>query len=158
GNGVSFNATAGAMVGGTAAGAANVISGNGTASNSASGIFVNAGSSSILVQGNKIGTNAAGTGAVPNRSNGVAITDSNNNTIGGASAAARNVVSGNGSFGTAANGVSVNGTSTGNSIQGNYIGTDVTGNGALGNAGPGVAVSASGNTVGGSTAGARNII
>jgi hypothetical protein len=61
-----------------------------------------------------MGLNAAGTG-------------SSNNTIGGATAAARNVVSGN-----ASNNVFLNDpTITGNKIQGNYIGTNAAGTAAI---------------------------
>src|SRR5205823_299602 len=49
---------------------------------------------------------------------------------------------------------------TGNLILGNFIGTDVNGSLALGNMGGGVSISggASNNTVGGTAAGARNLI
>lgn len=43
-------------------------------------------------------------------------------------------------------------------ISGNFIGTDATGSVDLGNSGSGVDIMSSGNTVGGTTAGARNII
>src|SRR5262249_17431631 len=48
----------------------------------------------------------------------------------------------------------------GNTLQGNLIGTDVTGTSALGNAGSGVVIqnAAARNLVGGTTAGARNLI
>ena len=54
---------------------------------------------SNLVQGNYIGTDLSGTKAVPNVSDGVEIIDASNNTIGGTTAATRNVISGNGASG-----------------------------------------------------------
>ncbi|HEV3339267.1 MAG TPA: PKD domain-containing protein, partial [Pirellulales bacterium] len=110
--------------------------------------------------GNLIGTNAAGTAALGNGGNGVTISGSVNNPIGGTTSADRNVISGNDQ-----NGVNVNGAAAvGNVIEGNYIGTDVTGtssvpNGLANNFYAGVQINdASGNTVGGTTAGARNVI
>ena len=105
------------------------------------------------VVGNFIGTNVAGTSALGNGIDGVEIF-SNNNTIGGTTAAQRNIISGN-----LDDGINIDGTS-GNVIQGNYIGTDVTGTLALGNQSDGVLFenSASNNTLGGTAASARNVI
>ena len=76
-----------------------------------------------------------------------------NNIIGGSTAEARNVISGNGS-----NGVNIFGfLATGNLVQGNLIGTDVTGTIALGNT-RGIWVSTAANTIGGITATERNVI
>src|SRR5262249_45226714 len=129
------------VVGGTAAGAGNVISGNdGTGL-----LFGGAGTNGTLVQGNKIGTNAAGTAAIPNMVAGVGADNfATNNTIGGTSAAARNIISGNG------DGIRLNSASS-ILVQGNYIGTDVTGAAALPNTGRGIVVYAGGsnNTIGG---------
>jgi hypothetical protein len=100
-----------------------------------------------LIQGNFIGTNAAGSAAIPNGGNGITITNSAGNTIGGTTAAARNVISGN-----AGSGILITGSgSTGNVFQGNFIGTDATGTMALGNASNGVQITsgATGNTIGG---------
>src|SRR5262249_4095015 len=83
-----------------------------------------------VLQGNKIGTNAAGTAAVSNSGNGVTILNAAGNTIGGSSAGAGNVISGNSSYGVAITGSA----STGNALAGNYIGTDGTGTFAVGNA------------------------
>src|SRR5262249_14703513 len=47
--------------------------------------------------------------------------------------------------------------SGGNLVQGNYVGTDVSGTGTLGN-GVGVHVTSPNNTIGGTTAGAGNVI
>jgi hypothetical protein len=140
-------------VGGSAAGAGNVISGN-------AGLGVGAFGSGNLIQGNLIGTTAAGTAALPNRT-GISVGGANN-TVGGTTDAARNVISGNGpiGLGIAAIGVQLFGAgATGNLIEGNYIGTDVTGNAALGNLKGVTAESgAGGNTVGGTATGARNVI
>ena len=52
-----------------------------------------------------------------------------------------------------------NQTSTGNLIEGNYIGVDITGRVAFGNGGDGIAmIDSGGNTVGGTAAGAGNVI
>jgi hypothetical protein len=108
--------TSGLRIGGTSPALRNVISGN------ALGIVIQSGANQ-LVQGNFIGTDATGTNAIPNGT-GVDVR-SNDNLIGGITAAARNVIGANNT------GVSVS-PSTGNRIQGNFIGTDVTGAHALG--------------------------
>ena len=89
GSGVRVEAP-GTFIGGTATGARNVISGNGGA-----GILFN-GSNTVdnLVQGNFIGTKAAGTGTLANQ-HGVRIAGAIDNTIGGTVDAAANIISGN---------------------------------------------------------------
>jgi hypothetical protein len=134
-------------IGGTAAGAGNVISGN------INGIEINAKASSTTIQGNFIGTDSTGTAGLGNTDAGVLVTDSNGNAIGGTSPGAGNVISGNGQAG-----VALAGTSTSNQVQGNLIGTDNTGTKALGNGLAGVDIGSPGNTVGGTSAAARNII
>ncbi len=110
-----------------------------------------------VIEGNFIGTNPAGTMAFGNGSGAVAGIDLgfcgtfSNNTIGGTTPDARNLISGN-----IGNGISMGG--TGNMVQGNFIGTDVTGTLALGNTGPGVGNGGSSNLIGGTTVAARNII
>ncbi len=158
GNGIAITSSSGDTIGGTAAGAHNVISGN-----SGNGVLLY--SSGNLVAGNFIGTNAAGTAALGNGSDGIFINSAPSNTIGGTTAAARNIISGNGSpatFGiSASRGVELDGAgATGDVIEGNYIGTDVTGTMALGNGGDGISLVTAGigNTIGGTTAGAGNVI
>ncbi len=151
--GVSLNGAGNNVLGGTSAGAGNVISGNGTYGIEISGVN----STANLVQGNLIGVNPAGNAAMANGLMGVYITNaSNNNTIGGASASARNVISGNTSNGILISGVGA----SANQIQGNFIGTNAAGTTALGNGGYGVFVlgGASGNTIGGAGPGAGNVI
>jgi hypothetical protein len=139
-------------IGGTASGARNVISGNGDY-----GVGIsNSDARANRVQGNYIGTNASGTQDLANFNDGVFIEDAPANTIGGTTAGARNVISGN-----AGNGVRIqNSGATGNKVLGNFIGTDASGTLDRGNGGNGVFVhdGAANNTVGGTTVGARNVI
>ncbi|MFM2052137.1 MAG: hypothetical protein RL456_174, partial [Pseudomonadota bacterium] len=109
-------------------------------------------SGSHTIAGNWIGLAADGTTGAGNQQ-GVNLWNSSGNTIGGTTAADRNVISAN-----TGPGVFVGGTSTGNVIRGNHIGTDRTGTTALGNANFGVLLMSGGNTVGGAAAGAGNVI
>lgn len=118
------------------------------------------GTGNNVVAGNYIGTNAAGNANFPNPNNGVGIAVfSPNNTIGGLTAADRNIVSGNRSQ-SVSMGIDVFGASAiGNRIIGNYIGTDVGGTLNLGQVNAGIRIgNASGTIVGGSTAAERNLI
>ena len=155
GEGVVLN-TSSNTIGGAAPGAGNVISGN-----TGDGIAISGGAE--VVQGNLIGTDVTGTRALGNGTKrtgiggyGVSVTQGATGTIiGGTAPGARNVISAN-----AAGGIFLHSDqTTGTVVAGNLIGTDVTGNVALGNAGPGVFISTSpGNTIGGTTAAARNVI
>jgi titin len=141
------------LIGGTAAGAGNVISGG--ASRNPDGIWIiGTLASKNTVQHNLIGTTAAGTAALGNLV-GVALdTGSTNNLIGGTTAAARNVISGN-----AGDGVEIVGSgTTGNTVEGNFIGLNKAGTAALPNGGDGVTINASGNHIGGTATGAGNRI
>ncbi len=143
-------------IGGTAAGAGNVISDNGNW-----GLWITgAGTTGVVVQENLIGTDSSGTDALGNASGGVEIEAASANTIGGITAAAGNVISGNGDYGVGINNEGYSGGGTDNLVQGNRIGTNVTGTVALGNASWGVELQygASNNTVGGGPAGAGNVI
>ncbi len=117
------------------------------------GIGINGGGNNIIER-NFIGTDISGTISLGNSQNGILIT-SGQHTIGGTSASARNLISGNGSAGIRLN----DSTAIGCLIQGNFIGTTVSGTSALGNTGDGIDIfNASNNTIGGSTAGAGNTI
>jgi hypothetical protein len=139
-------------IGGTSPGARNVISGNGLY-----GVDVfSIGSTGNLVQGNFIGTNITGSAPIANSFDGVVIEDAAGNTIGGVSAGARNIISGN--SGSGQNGVRIDG-ANGNQVLGNFIGTNVDGTVGLGNGGNGVLIDDSNNnTIGGTAAGAGNVI
>ena len=141
-------------IGGLVPAARNIISGNFNF-----GIDLAEGSNNV-VEGNYIGTDVTGEVALANGGNngasaqnsaGVLLTTGstvnlNNNTIGGTTSAARNVISGN-----AFNGIQITvedrGGSTGitenNLIEGNSIGLDATGTKALGNGTNGVYVASS---------------
>src|SRR4029079_18329735 len=97
-------------------------------------------SASINIYGNRIGTNALGTAAIPNVSHGISISSSNTSNIG--TAGGGNVISGNG-----ADGISLFGSSTGNVLVANYIGTSEAGTGVVSNS-SGVSISSSGTIVG----------
>ena len=106
---------------------------------------------SNIVAGNFIGTDVSGTLDLGSSGDGVRIENSSNNMIGGVTAEARNVISGNNSDGVELRGPGA----SGNLVLGNYIGTDVTGTLDLGNAANGVFFElAPNNTIGGTTASA----
>jgi CSLREA domain-containing protein len=138
------------MIGGPAAGAGNTVSGN-----NYSGVLVYTPTATeVKVQGNRIGTNAAGTAAVPNGFYGVYV-NSTDNLIGGAAAGEGNLISGNTRGGVAL----TERTAQRNVVQGNRIGTNPAGTAALANGGSGVTIAeGSNNTIGGTAAGAGNQI
>jgi len=162
GNGTGVRIEAGASgntVGGTAAGARNLISGN---TNGTGVDLRGSGTTGNVVAGNYIGTDAAGGAALANTW-GVRIeAGASGNTVGGSTAGARNLISGNGSNSRIDGaGVTINGAgTTGDTVAGNYIGTDAAGGAAVPNVFDDVRIEAgaSGNTIGGTTAGARNVI
>lgn len=139
-------------IGGDSASERNVISGN-----SGHGVHIEGGSTlSNTVSGNYIGTNAAGTSDLGNNDAGVLLDNSSGNTVGGTTSGERNVISGN-----ATDGIWLYGDSADNNVmQGNYIGTNAAGTGNIGNANNGINISfsADSNLVGGTVAGASNLI
>lgn len=149
GSGIFVSGSSDTLIGGAEAGARNVVSGN-----ERSGVYI-LGSSAQRNQvlGNFIGTNAAGTAALGNGTQGVFVSTAVSNTIGAPGAG--NLISGNGGSGVYLEGNGV----AANVVQGNRVGTDVDGVADLGNAGSGVLIegASSNNTVGG-TAGERNRI
>lgn len=149
GQGVFISYAPGNTVGGTAVGAANLLSGN-----QGGAVWIE-GASGTQVLGNLMGTDITGGGALAN-GRGVSLVNADHNTIGGVDPAARNVISGNASDGVWITGAQA----TANQILGNYIGTDVTGGARLRNGFNGVYIvgAASNNTIGGLDAGAGNVI
>ncbi len=151
-SGVDISSAPANLIGGTFPGAGNVISGNG-------GIGVSisfSGATANQVQGNWIGTNLTGTGAIPNAADGVQIFAAPGNTIGGSALGAGNVISGN-----TLSGVSLNFSgAAGNFVYGNRIGTQGDGLTPLPNglSGVTIAFNASSNRIGGPALGQGNII
>jgi|GEM_PF-2575609 len=122
--GVYVNNASSTIIGGSAIHAGNVISGN-TFDN------VHIGPTAIatdnVVKGNHIGTNAAGTAAVPTAAGpvytaiGIEVNAAVDTYIGGLTAADGNLISGN------VTGIALDNGATGTEIENNLIGTDVTG-------------------------------
>jgi subtilisin-like proprotein convertase family protein len=108
------------IIGGQTVKARNIISGNDNV-----GIYITESTANNnLIQGNYIGSDVTGTKDLGNTNNGVAILDASNNTVGGTTIDAGNLIFGNGK-----NGVFINGSgSTGNAILSNSIsGNDLLG-------------------------------
>src|SRR5262249_41801314 len=107
-------------LGGAAAGAGNVISGN-----PFDAVILEFGAGNT-VAGNLIGTDATGAVALGNGQIGLTIQDSSSNTVGGTTTSARNVIAASGLEGLDIL-QDAGGTSTQNIVAGNLIGTDATG-------------------------------
>ena len=93
------------------------------------------GLSNVTISGNKIGTNEAANGAIPNTLGGINILGTNSAiTIGGPSPGDLNIISGNGDHGIIIQ------VGNGFDIDGNYIGLQSDGSSALGNGGSGIRI------------------
>ncbi len=120
-----------------------------------------AGTDSTLIQGNWIGVDGTGNVGLPNAT-GITIqapaeapAAPKNTTIGGNTAALRNIISGNTGSAIWAGHVTL----TGVTISGNWIGTGANGVSAVGNGGTAIVVSDGSNIkIGGITSGERNVI
>ena len=167
GNGTGVLIMAGAQansVGGSVSSARNLISGN-----LASGVEINGSGSFVgttenIVEGNYIGTDITGTRPLLGNAVGVLIdSGAHDNTVGGLTSSARNVISGNTTAGVDIAGGTVLLPEYGNEVEGNLIGTDASGTTAVPNL-VGVTIegvanlNTVGNTVGGLTSSARNVI
>ena len=104
------------VVGGTAIGDMNVISGNSNA-----GVLLAGGATLNELHNNYIGTDESGTEAVPNFV-GVLIDGASNNTVGSEVGASTNLIAGN-----TTSGIEIQGAATGNMIFNNQIGTGTSG-------------------------------
>ena len=134
--GVELIQAGNATIGGSVAGAGNVISGS-------TGAGISDGSGGTTIQGNRIGTNAAGAVAVANAT-GIEVNAAVGDTIGGPTAAAGNVISGNSLYGIELD-------SSGNLVAADDIGTNLGATGAIPNASFGIYDDAGQNTIGGVT-------
>jgi hypothetical protein len=146
-------------IGGATVAERNVISGNG--SNGVRLVFaLSPTPGTILVQGNFIGTNADGTGAIPNAATGVLVEGVTGTGADNLSPHARligNVVSGNQQGGVVLHG------GAGHVLQSNFIGTDASGTGSIPNGADGqfhgvFIQDARGVTVGGDSPALGNVI
>lgn len=140
------------IVGGTAAGAGNVISSNGSSSN-IEGLWLDNGTSATIL-GNFIGTDSTGTLDRGNRDEGIVVQDGSIAAIGDGTLAGRNVIAGNGG----ANVYFVN--SASGDVNGNLIGIGTGGEALGGEDGVHLAGSSSGtvrnNTIAHHSAGVGN--
>ena len=153
GDGIALNGALMSTIGGAMAGQGNIVS-----ANTGNGISITRGSANV-VQGNFIGTDASGANApngTGNGMDGIIVTRSGANTIGGDADAQGNVIAASGG-----NGVHLTGglTKT-NVVNRNAIGTDRAGTVKMGNKMDGVLVDgdASNNLIGGTKAGDGNKI
>ena len=127
-------------IGGSEPGAGNLVSGH-------VGDGIHVGGNNGHVEGNRIGTDAAGTAPLPNTANGLSIAGASGVRVTG------NIISGNGGGG-------VNLTGSNCVVTNNFIGTDASGHSALGNGGPGIAIErdSNDNTIGDADPSLANII
>jgi len=106
-----------------------------------------------IIEGNFFGTDPTGT-VDQGTGDGLHIFGIADNTIGGTTPEARNLISGHENPA-----VALNGGASSNLVQGNFVGTDITGTLALGNTGNDMLVldTSANNTIGGTAAGTRNL-
>lgn len=171
--GIAITSAGNNLIGGTTPGARNIISGARIDNNDkGAGVAIDgrtkgpAAASGNVIVGNYIGTDVTGTSPIVNNA-GVYIDTAMNNRVGGTTAAERNVIGGSNTGGVIIDGsfAGADGTSTtGNLVKGNYIGLDPTGTfpvqsteAVIGVVGVDISA-ANDNTVGGTEAGAGNLI
>ena len=133
-------------IGGLASDQRNVLGGS-----SSIGIHIETGDDNIVVN-NHVGVDIVGTSDLGSSNVGILISTPGN-TVGGTTVLHRNVISGNTN-----SGIEINGNATQTVVQGNFIGLNANGTAKLANGTHGVRVRAPDNTIGGTTAGSRNII
>lgn len=137
------------QIGGNTIASRNQISGNGM-----NGVVIGGLTGAVAVMGNYIGSNGAGTVALPNGAGGVRVLDAGGSVvIGGAGSNEGNLISGNQSYG-----ITLDGASSEVSILGNRIGSSADGLAALPNQGPGISISGSNHAIGTGSPLARNQI
>jgi parallel beta-helix repeat protein len=148
GNSITSDSTSAIEIGGPS----TTVSGNVISGSTQDGILIQSTGSNALVHGNLIGTDPTGATAQPNSGNGIEI-QAPECTIGGTTAAAGNLISGN-----TEDGILIDSGATGTLVEGNKIGTNQSGSSAVPNSGVGIEVEVSDCTIGGTTSGSGNII
>jgi uncharacterized delta-60 repeat protein len=158
---IASNSPGNNTIGGTGTGEGNVISGNSNGGTLGRGVFTNStATAGNTILGNIIGPQADGVTYLADNAQfrGIEIANSANNTIGGNTAGAKNIISANEQYGVFITGAGA----TGNVVKGNYIGIDATGTsfitGSTQDYGVSITSSAASNTIGGSGAGEGNVI
>ena len=140
-DGIDLNGSSGHQIGGTSAGEANIIAGN-----AAHGINIGGASSSVVIEGNFIGTDRGGTINLGNASQGIFVDSSaGNHRVGGTTAGTGNTIAFNGGRGIRLS------SSTGNAFLRNDIHS---------NTGIGIDIDSGGvdtNDVGDGDSGANNV-
>ncbi|MEN6301777.1 MAG: FlgD immunoglobulin-like domain containing protein, partial [Armatimonadia bacterium] len=148
GGGISLSVCNDAVIGGTTAYEANVISGNAGTGISASECY-----NGPIIRNNKIGVDGSAISVVPNTSTGIYLSGSYKAVVGGTVVETRNIVSGNDGTGIYLDGC------VESIVAGNYVGLNGAGDNEVRNQGDGVSLSNCQNSsVGGSSAGHRNVI
>jgi len=138
-NGIWVYDSSSNLIGGTAPGARNLVSGN-----AGDGMLIGNTSDDNDVTGNYVGVDVTGSLAVPNAIAGIELDHSSLCTIGGTVPGAGNLVSGNAQYG-----ILLDVGSNGNTVAGNHVGINATGSAAVPNNQVGIWVyGATGNTVG----------
>lgn len=150
--GIYIDETSDNLIGWTDENSRNIISGNDSYGIVIHGTTVSTSNNRII--GNYIGTDVTGAYAIGNGTDGIWVTGSPYNIIGGTDTGAGNVISGNGD-----DGIELGGTYCADTqILGNFIGTNATGTAAIGNNYGVYIQGATGTYLGGSSESARNII
>jgi titin len=139
------------IIGAAAAGAGDVLSGNGV-----HGVYISdSGTTGNVVAGDLIGTDSTGSYSVPNYVGVLIQNGAAQNTIGGITSTVSDVISGN-----SWDGVQILWGATQNVVEGDFIGLALNGQSSLGNGASGVSIygGASNNTIGGTAAGTLDLI
>ena len=142
---------------GSAIGGLSIVKPGGDANNL--GYLVKLDSSSLTVAGNFIGVEPDGHTVSTDKVTfcSLELSGGSGDTIGGSTPAARNVLAYAAGGGSGAV-LNIEGNSTSNLVQGNYVDLDATGTAGIGSAASGIVVVGGGNTIGGSSEGAGNVI
>ncbi len=147
-SGIDLVAAPGTQIGLPLTGSGNVISGN-----TGPGIELLSGATGTVIQNNEIGFALNGKSALGNGGDGIYLSDSPWNQIGGTAQIDANLIGSNDG-----NGINAQGSASNTLVEGNFIGTDVTGTLNRGNQSNGIELGSSSNTIGGTIAGAANTI